>query len=294
MSWTLLLVDVQNDFHPGGSLAIPSADEDSERLATFLSKHWNKIDRIVETMDTHHELHIAHSGFWIDVNGNHPDSFTMISSNDIESGKWKPIDSLQVKFSYEEVEGGVNRNIFDKSEVFDCSGNFDLTKYCIEYTRQLESSGRFQLIIWPDHCIVGTPGHNVVPCVKEEMTKWVKKTGHSIEWVHKGQNILTEMYSVMKADVPVTESTSFNHTLMKSLLTSKKLLIAGQSLSHCVNSSVRDIVAHWPNDETHKICILTDCSSSVPGSESAGEEFLKDMKDAGVKLCSSTDDFDDE
>jgi len=294
MSWTLLLVDVQNDFHPGGSLAIPTADEDAKRISSFIAKNTCKIDRIVETMDTHHELHVAHSGFWVDTDGNHPTPFTLISSEDIENGKWKPIGSLQVKCSYEEVEGGVNKKVFESSEVFDSNENFDLTKYCIEYTRKLESSGRFQLIIWPDHCIVGTPGHNVVPCVREEMSKWVKNTGKSIEWVHKGQNLLTEMYSVMKAEVPVTESTSFNDDLMKSLLSSNKLFVAGQALSHCVNFSVRDIVANWPKDETHKIHILTDCSSSVPGFENAGEEFLSDMKKAGVKLCTSIDQVDDE
>ena len=30
---TLLIIDPQNDFHPGGSLAIPTADEDAERIA---------------------------------------------------------------------------------------------------------------------------------------------------------------------------------------------------------------------------------------------------------------------
>ena len=114
---TLLLIDVQNDFHPGGSLAIPSANEDAQRIATFISKNSEAMSRIVETMDTHHELHIAHSGFWVDVDGNHPDPFTIISSDNIKTGKWKPIDKFASKFGYEEVEHGVDVKVFENKEV---------------------------------------------------------------------------------------------------------------------------------------------------------------------------------
>jgi nicotinamidase/pyrazinamidase len=57
---TLLLVDVQNDFHPGGSLAIPTADEDARRIAALITQHGDKIHRIVATLDSHLKLHIAH------------------------------------------------------------------------------------------------------------------------------------------------------------------------------------------------------------------------------------------
>ena len=117
MKSTLLLVDVQNDFHPGGSLAIPSADEDAQKIASFIAKNTTAITRIVETMDTHHELHIAHAGFWVDANGSHPDPFTTINSDDITAGIWSPLECLTVKFGYEEVEGGVNKEIFDNDDV---------------------------------------------------------------------------------------------------------------------------------------------------------------------------------
>jgi len=111
------------------------------------------------------------------------------------------------------------------------------------------------------------------------------------QWVHKGQNLLTEMYSVFKAEVPVTESTSYNKRLLEGLLGTDRLFIAGQALSHCVNFTVRDIVSNWPKEELHKIYILTDCCSSVPGCEESGKTFLDDMKDAGLTLCTSEDAF---
>ena len=50
----LLIIDPQNDFHPGGSLAVNGANEDSERTADFIMANINKIDEIVVTLDTHH------------------------------------------------------------------------------------------------------------------------------------------------------------------------------------------------------------------------------------------------
>lgn len=53
----LVLVDVQNDFHPGGSLAVPNADQDSKRIASLILRSMESghrsIDRIICTMDSH-------------------------------------------------------------------------------------------------------------------------------------------------------------------------------------------------------------------------------------------------
>ena len=66
-----------------------------------------------------------------------------------------------------------------------------------------------------------------------------------------------------------------------------KLVMCGQALSHCVNYTVRDIAEHWPKDQMNKLTVLKDCASSVPGFEEAGEQFLNDMKDAGVNIETS-------
>ena len=95
---TLLLIDVQNDFHPGGSLAIPTAHEDSHRIAQLIRTHSHKITRVVATMDSHVKLHIAHAGFWVSgADGkSQPDPFTIIESKDIVNGTWKPRSDLKV------------------------------------------------------------------------------------------------------------------------------------------------------------------------------------------------------
>jgi nicotinamidase/pyrazinamidase len=283
---TLLLVDVQRDFHPGGSLAIPNADEDADRIAELIRAHGSQISRIVATMDSHHKLHIAHPGFWLSSEGKQPDPFTIISLQDIQDGKWKPRDSLRLPSDV------LDSTVFSgMDQVLKEDGSIDLLKYSIEYAKRLEEKGRFQICVWPEHCLIGSPGHCVVDVVRQAMDEWCVSTGGTIEWVLKGQNLLTEMYSALEADVPTTQSTSFNKELQTSMETSDRLLVCGQAMSHCVNYTLRDIVSHWPKEEMSKISLLTDCTSAVPGFEAAAETFRKDMRVVGVVLQTAAEAF---
>ena len=107
--------------------------------------------------------------------------------------------------------------------------------WSIEYTKRLEEKGRFQLCIWPEHCLIGTPGHNVVKSVRDAIDEWSDKTGRSVEWVEKGQNLLTEMYSALCAEVPVNEKTSFNTVLLDSVSGSLSNLENARAI-FCVNN----------------------------------------------------------
>ena len=56
-----------------------------------------------------------------------------------------------------------------------------LKAFAEDYTLQLEtSSGKFQHIVWPEHCLIGSPGHCVVPpvlagtCVHGRVTRVIK------------------------------------------------------------------------------------------------------------------------
>jgi nicotinamidase/pyrazinamidase len=283
---TLLLVDVQKDFHPGGSLAIPNAAEDANRIAALIRSNADSIHRIVATMDSHQKLHIAHPSFWLssDTPPKHPDPFTIISAEDIRQGIWKPRGDLEIPADM------LDPLVFqDAASVQKIYGTLDLEKYCIEYATRLETAGRFQICVWPEHCLIGSAGHGMVDTVFKAMNEWSEQTGRSVEWVMKGQNLLTEMYSALAADVPVTRDTAFNEKLQVSLMESSKLLVCGQAMSHCVNYTLRDIVSRWPSDRLSHIYLLTDCGSAVPGFEAAAEAFQNDMVNAGVQLRKSTD-----
>jgi len=286
---TLLLIDVQKDFHPGGSLAIPTANDDAARIATLIRANTTTITRIVATMDSHAKLHIANPCFWWNKDGTqHPDPFTIISAKDIEQGVWKPRQDLKLPL---DDSGVLDATIFSGADkLVSSGGDLDLTKYCLEYARRLEQKGRFQICIWPEHCLIGSPGHAIVDDIQQALHEWMERTGGSVEWVLKGQNLLTEMYSALEADVPVSSATSFNQKLFESLVKSDRLWVCGQAMSHCVNYTLRDIVNKCTShEETNKIYLLTDCASAVPGFEEAAETFQNEMKEAGVNLTVSTD-----
>jgi nicotinamidase-related amidase len=152
----------------------------------------------------------------------------------------------------------------------------------------LEEKGRFQICVWPEHCLIGSEGHGMVDAVRNALDEWTEKTGRTVEYVFKGQNLLTEMYSALEAEIPVSEANAFNKSLHASLSESSRLLVCGQAMSHCVNYTLRDIVEHWPKEELSKISLLTDCASAVSGFEKAAETFQDDMKACGVQLVEST------
>jgi nicotinamidase/pyrazinamidase len=292
MTNTLLLIDVQKDFHSGGSLAIPGADEDVERIVQFIMTNADQLHRILCTFDSHYKLHIAHPCFWIHhTTKEHPKPFTIISSQDVQNGIWIPRSDMTI---YDHM---IDTNIFidgshdsTNCDIVDVStGRIDIQKYCIEYTRRLEENQKFQLCIWPEHCLMGSVGHTMVDPVLDAIHKWTEQTGRNVEYIYKGQNLYTEMYSVFAADVPISKDTSFNQTLQESIESSDQLYIAGQALSHCVNYTARDIIQHWPKSRLNDINILVDCTSAVTGFETAAQQFLSDMKDAGVHIMNSTD-----
>ena len=291
---TLLLVDVQNDFHDGGSLAIPGASADAERLAAWILQHTQQIHRVVATMDTHPVLHIAHAGFWVNSSGTgaHPTPFTIISHADLQKGVWKPRPGLHIP------PDSLDSNVLEGSYALNTDQG--ILDYCLEYTRRLEQGApgrsKFQLCVWPDHCRIGSAGHGIVPCVYEALTAWSQSTGRDVEYIRKGENMLTEMYSVMQAEVPVTKDTAYQTALQASFFAcddanaaDSTLYVCGQASSHCVNYTLRDIVEHCTEDQRKKIVLLTDTTSAVPGFEAAGSDFLKDMKTAGVSLQTTTE-----
>jgi nicotinamidase/pyrazinamidase len=137
---TLLLVDIQNDFHPGGSLAIPTANEDAHRVAELIREHSARITRVVATLDSHVKLHISHPGFWVSGqdSNKHPDPFTVIESNHIAKGIWKPRNDLKI------LAGTIQEDVFGSLAPYvKDDGTLNLDKYAIEYTRRLEERGTF-------------------------------------------------------------------------------------------------------------------------------------------------------
>ena len=261
----LLVIDPQHDFcNPNGSLFVPGAVEDMDRLALMVSRLSKKLDDIHITMDSHHLFDIAHPAYWVDSNGKNPSPFTIIQASDVKNGSWQPaVPSL-----------------FNRS---------------LAYLEALKSSGRYDLCIWPVHCRIGTEGHTIVPKLMDAVSDWEMSPGIA-DIVTKGSNPYTEHYSAVQAEVPdpQDQTTQLNTDLIKALMKADQIAIAGEASSHCVCNTVRDIADNFGDDSyIKKLVYLKDASSFVPLPGDAGkkmeESFLRDLTARGMKISTTTE-----
>ena len=258
----LFIIDPQHDFcNPNGTLYVPGAEKDMERLAKMVKNNIKQIDDIHLTLDSHNRLHIAHPIWWVDGQGNHPDPFTIISADDVRKGKWRAY-------------------------------NPGFQKRSQEYVESLESNARYALIIWPYHCLIGSIGQTIDPMLNESLTIWEEQFA-LVNKVPKGSNMFTEHYSAVRADVedPEDETTGLNAKLIKALQEgNNKILIAGEALSHCVANTIRDVANEFAPEEVKKFVLLEDACSNVTGFEQYGRDFVDEMVGLGMEV-STTDKF---
>lgn len=258
----LLIIDPQIDFcaPDNGALYVPNADHDMRRLANMIRRLKDKIDAIHVTLDSHHFIHIAHPIFWQDAHGKHPQSFTRITLAEVESGQWTTTQP-------------------------------GLAERALEYVRQLAQNGRYDLTIWPPHCLLGSPGHAVFPELFDALQEWEQRFA-CVDFILKGSNLLTEHYSAVQADVPDANdpSTQINTRLIQTLEQADLVAIAGEARTHCVANTVRDIANDF-SDESHiqKLVLLTDAASDIPGFETHAQAFLSEMTARGMQLSTTTE-----
>jgi nicotinamidase-related amidase len=258
----LLIIDPQIDFcdPDKGALYVKGAEQDIKRLSAMVRRVGAKLDDIHVTLDSHHLVDIAHPIFWRDTAGNHPAPFTLISAADVESGKWTA------------TQPGLYRR-------------------ALEYVQTLEKNGRYVLCIWPPHCLIGSPGHAIMPELFAALQEWEKRFA-VVDLVTKGSNIMTEHYSAIKAEVPDPEdpATQINTRLIETLQEADIIAVAGEAGSHCLANTVRDIADSFADDRAiSKIVLLEDATSPVPGFEGFQDAFLAEMTARGMKRTTTTD-----
>jgi nicotinamidase-related amidase len=281
----LLLIDVQNTFClPDFELFVSGrsgrgAIEDNVRLTEFIYRNLGEIDQIIATMDTHHLHQIFHPAFWIDREGNHPmPAVTTIEPEDVKSGKWR----VNPAFGDENVE--------------------QMQAYALHYVQQLSEGGKYPLLIWPYHAMLGGIGHALVPAVEEAIFFHGIVRSSQAMFSIKGDRTLTENYSALAPEVFTNQFgeqiANKNDSLIQHLLAADKLIIAGQAQSHCVAWTVSDLLTEITAIDpqlARKVYLLADCTSPVviPGvvdytaqAEAAYQRFA----DAGMNIVKSTDE----
>ena len=262
----LLAVDCQRDFcSTSGSLFVPGADKDMERLAKAIIKHKDVIDRIVCTKDAHRYLHIAHPIWWISSEGRHPDPFTPITVADVtgSNAKWRT----------------TNPGFQDISE---------------KYVQTLEKQGNYTLMIWPPHCLIGSEFFAIEPVLFKALQEWEAQFA-VVDFVTKGSNMFTEHYSAFQAEVfdpDDAEGTGPNMKLVQYLKDGKYLYFGGEALNFCVKATLNDIAKYFGDDYVKKFVFIEDACSSVPTptAKKDSEDFINKMTAKGMKIT-TTDKF---
>jgi nicotinamidase-related amidase len=285
----LLLVDVQNTFCiPGFELFVggrsgKGAVEDNQRLCSFIYYNLHRISDITLTMDTHQAMQIFHAIFLVDENGNHPAPMTLISSQDIKSGRWKFNPAIAPRLGIDPQYG---------------------QRHLAYYVEQLEKSGRYQLTIWPYHAMLGGIGHAIVSAVEEAVYFHGMARAAQPQFEIKGANPLTEHYSVLGPEVmqdvdgkPLGEH---NQRFLQKLKELDILIITGQAKSHCVAFTIKDLLGDILTKDANlakKVYLLEDCCSPVvvPGiidyTDQADQAFQQ-FAEAGMHLIRSTEPID--
>jgi len=278
----LFAVDVQNTFcTPGFELFVrgrsgTGALDDSVRLCDFVYRNLGSITQTVVTMDTHQAFQIFHAPFLVDANERHPDPYTLVTLDDVRSGRWRVdpavADAMEIPASL-------------------ASEHLDV------YVEALAAGGKFDLAIWPFHALLGGIGHALVSAVEEAFFFHAVARRSQTRFELKGRNPLTEHYSVFGPEVlegPHGEPLGKRNTgLVRSLLEFDAVIVAGQAKSHCVAWSIEDLLRAAP-EIAHRLYLLEDCSSPVvvPGAldysadaDAAFERFAA----AGAHVVRSTE-----
>lgn len=261
----LLLVDMQVDFvHADGALSVPGAVDDARRTIEWIYDHVGEISTIAASLDSHLPLQIFSSSWWINASGEHPAPYTVISSSSVADGTWQPL--------YEP----------------------EWSRY---YVQELEKQARKELMIWPYHTLLGTPGHSLTPALYEAIAYHSAARQSQPVFLTKGSIPKTEHYSILEPEVKVPDQPSgdLNVTFLEMLASYDRIYIAGQAKSHCVLETVSSIMRHFARHPRviAKMRVLTDCTSAVQHPEidfdGIANEIFADFARRGLVLIKSTD-----
>ena len=281
----LLAVDVQNTFCiPEFELFIAGrsgtgAVDDNRRLCEFVYRNLGEITQIFPSLDTHHAMQVFHAIWLVDADGNHPDPYTLVSAEDVASGRWRANPAV--------------------AEALGIDPDY-AARHLVHYTRRLAGGGKYDLTIWPYHAMLGGIGHALVSAFEEAVFFHGVARLSNPEFQVKGGNPLTEHYSMLGPEV--TEGPDDdpldgrNKQLIEKLLRFDAVIVAGQAKSHCLAWTIDDLLEEegLGSRLAERTYLLEDCTSPVvvPGvvdytdeADAAFERYAA----AGLHIVRSTE-----
>jgi len=288
----LVVVDPQNDFcisdngHGNkGTLVVPGGKEDMLRVAAMVERLGGKLDDIHVTLDSHRTVGIERPKWWKRVpDGTPPAPFTAL---DVHPDGKRIVKYVPAKAGMEPTDEEYTTYLPSLLHKGPPTG-----EGAFGYTKLLKTGGRYPLVVWPVHCVIGTWGWGIVPELSAALCAWEQRCFARVDYVVKGTNPYTEHFSGVKAEVPDPSDpgTLVNTRFVQMLLEADIVAVCGEALSHCVANTVRDIASEFKDDAyIRKLVLLTDATSNVSGFEKLGENFLRDMTTKGMQTSTTTD-----
>jgi nicotinamidase-related amidase len=281
----LVCVDMQNTFCiPGFELYVAGrsgtgAVDDNRRLCEFVYRNLGAITAIIPTLDTHRAMQIFHAAWLVDEDGRHPEPYTLVTPEDVASGRWRinpeAVESAGLEADYAE-------------------------RQLLDYTRKLAVRGKYNLTIWPYHALLGGVGHALVPAVEEAIFFHTIARSSQPSFQVKGENPLTEHYSILGPEITRGPDGATiagqNDLLIEQLSLYDAIVVAGQAKSHCVAWTIDDLLEG--DDERERALaprtyLLEDCTSPVvvPGMDYTDEAntAFRRFAGAGMHVVRSTE-----
>ena len=199
----LIIIDVQNDFCPGGALPVP----DGDKIIPVINKLSGRFKKVIATQDWHPKDHMSFAM-------NHP-------------GK-------------------------KEFEVFDYKG--------------------MKQVLWPAHCVSGTPGAKFHPDLNTENMAFI---------LRKGNNPEIDSYSAFREN---DKETLTGLEGLLRVLGIKETYLCGLALDYCVFYSAMD--AKQLGFETY---VVIDATKGIDSPKANIDKSLAIMKEAGIKIVESKD-----
>ena len=199
----LIVIDVQNDFCPGGSLPVPAGDD----VIPVINRLMDRFNRVIATRDWHPRGHGSFAS-------SHP-------------GK-KPF------------EAGI--------------------------------LGPIEQILWPDHCVAGTPGADFHRDLCTDRFSMI---------LHKGMNPSIDSYSAFR------ENDHKTNTGLEGYLRNlgiDAVYLCGLATDYCVFFSAMDAV-----EMGFKVCVIIDGCAGIDVPPGTVSDRINTMRSAGVSILEQGD-----
>jgi nicotinamidase/pyrazinamidase len=125
-------------------------------------------------------------------------------------------------------------------------------------------------VLWPDHCIQGTPGARLHPDFESDRATLILRKGYQRD---------IDSYSVLMENDMTTETGLSGYLRNKNI---RRVFLSGLALDYCVFYSAKDAVTMG-----FEAVVIYDLSRPVASPPGHLEESLKTMEDAGVLFAVS-------